>query len=296
MQKIIAFSGRLGSGKTELARICEKMGYIRLPFALPLKTLVAHIIGVDVSEINDLKNVQREYNLGAGEIEYISQETDIPIDIIREKIESQHFTTVRQLLQYIGTDIIRAFNNNWHIEKTRDIILSHPENNYVIDDLRFPNEKKMVEDLGGDTWFIVRPKLDNVSHHLSEEALKWQDFDYHLIPNDESLETFTTRWQFFFENYDKSSAARENEVDKYLDDPLPLMNQTWDALSPMSLLELSKDFFLYKPHDFNDIKALEPAKDGRGIFITYNDGTKEIIYNILLVEDLKKYVNYGNNS
>ena len=288
MQKIIAFGGRLGSGKTELAMICERAGYKRLPFALPLKTLVANIINVDVNEINGLKNVVKDYNLGAGEIKYISQETGIPINTVREKIESQHFTTVRQLLQYIGTDIIRAFNNDWHIEKVREVITSNPDVNFVIDDLRFPNEKRMVEELGGDAWYIIRPKIDNISHHLSEEALKWQDFDYNLIPNDDSLEIFTTRWQFFFDNYEKSMTAREKEMEKYLDDPLPLINKKWDMLSPLSLLELSKDFFLYNPREFSGIKEITPVQNNYDIIITYNDNSKEVINNILVIEDLKK--------
>ena len=52
---------------------------------------------------------------------------------------------------------------------------------------RFPNEVKMINELGGDCWFIVRPKMDNVSNHESETALKWQDFDKIINSRDRSL-------------------------------------------------------------------------------------------------------------
>ena len=60
MSKIVGFAGRLQSGKTELARICEKMGYERIYFAMPLKKLVADLIHVKVDEINSLKNVEKD--------------------------------------------------------------------------------------------------------------------------------------------------------------------------------------------------------------------------------------------
>ena len=73
------------------------------------------------------------------------------------------------------------------------------EQKYVIDDVRFPNERKMIEELGGTCWFIIRPKLDNVSNHLSETALKWQEFE-NIIVNDKSLEYLKYRWNIFIED------------------------------------------------------------------------------------------------
>ncbi len=43
------------------------------------------------------------------------------------------------------------------------------------------------EELGGDIWFVVRPIINNISHHISEETLRWQDFQ-NVIVNNHSLE------------------------------------------------------------------------------------------------------------
>ena len=59
---------------------------------------------------------------------------------------------------------------NWHINKIKEMI--NPDKKYVIEDVRFPNEKEMIEELGGENWFVVRPQLSNISHHISEESLK----------------------------------------------------------------------------------------------------------------------------
>jgi hypothetical protein len=64
------------------------------------------------------------------------------------------------MLQFIGTDYIRKYNKDWHVNKIREMI--DENTNYVIDDVRFPNEKKLIEDLGGDCWFVTRTTLENV--------------------------------------------------------------------------------------------------------------------------------------
>ena len=93
------------------------------------------------------------------------------------------FKNTRELMQFIGTDLIREYCSDWHINKVREIIETNGDKNFVIDDVRFPNERELIESLGGTLWFVVRPKLDNVSNHISETALKWQEFDNIIVNN-----------------------------------------------------------------------------------------------------------------
>ena len=53
---VIGFAGRMRSGKTELAKICEANGYQKLYFALPLKQLCADILDISIDELNRAKN------------------------------------------------------------------------------------------------------------------------------------------------------------------------------------------------------------------------------------------------
>ena len=77
-----------------------------------------------------------------------ANETQIPYDFIEEKLLGKRLNTVRDMLQYIGTNVIREYNPNWHVDKLREMI--KPNTNYVFEDTRFPNEKKMLEELGAD--------------------------------------------------------------------------------------------------------------------------------------------------
>ena len=117
--------------------------------------------------------------------------------------------TVRQLLQKLGTDACRdnLHKNVWvnalfadykpKVRKeeittssgNKDYFRVHtPKNsvsNWIITDLRFPNEYKAVKDRGGITIRIHRDR-PRESFHYSERALDDHSFDY-VISNDGSI-------------------------------------------------------------------------------------------------------------
>ena len=284
-RKIIAFSGRMGSGKTELAMICEKYGYERIYFAKPLKMLVAKLIGVDESEINSLKNIEKEYILTDSDNRMVSKETDIPYDVVKSVLSQEVFTSVRRLLQVIGTNLIRSYNANWHVNKIRSML--GDEKSYVFDDVRFPNELKLIEELGGDAWFVVRPTIDNVSNHISETSLFWQDFGDKIIINDGSLNLFKTKWDIFMSDYEKSLEKRE----KFIDDGYELCkiySEVKEPLGVMDVLELSKYYFTYVERRYHKDVVKDIKKDDKlGVVVTFIDDKFEIVNNPLNIEDLK---------
>lgn len=195
--KIIAFAGRKGSGKGELAKICEKYGFKTVRFAFALKELVSHLVGFTVNENEETKSKKINLQLNDEQMEYVSNETSIPFEIINKTVGSIIFHSPREMLQIIGTDLIRKYAPNWHIDKLRNLILSDTESNYCIEDMRFPNEMKMVYDLGGESWFVIRMKIDNVSNHISETSLRWKDFGDNVILNNSSLEIFKLKWDIY---------------------------------------------------------------------------------------------------
>ena len=115
MGKIIGLAGRKESGKTELAKICEENGYEVLSFATPLKTLVANLLGITIKEVNKLKTVNKTYILQTMELIFLSKETDIPLEIVKEKCTNKVFKNTREIMQFIGTDLIREYCNDWHV-------------------------------------------------------------------------------------------------------------------------------------------------------------------------------------
>lgn len=281
---IIAFSGRIGSGKSELAKICQNKGFEKLYFALPLKQLVANLIHVGIEDINSLKNVEKKYKFTKKDYIYLSNETNIPFETIRDEMKNVKLNTVRQLLQFIGTDIIRKYNPNWHVNKIKTMI--DKNKNYVFDDVRFPNELKLIKELGGDCWFIIRPIINNVSNHISEISLTWKDFDDKVIINDGNLEKFIYKWTVFFENYDKALKIR----DKYTTSNTfkKILYNIFEPLSAADMLEISTEFYSYKPRTFNKENIQNITQDNNNVVtITYKDNTKELVKNAINIEDMK---------
>ena len=289
MGKIIALGGRARSGKTELARICEKYGYEKLYFALPLKQLCADILDISIEELNKIKNnhIKIEITINEDICKILSQETNIPLETTMTLCKGKYLHTVRDMLQFIGTDYIRNCNENWHVDRIKQLI--DENKNYVFDDVRFQNEKQMIEELGGDVWFITRTTLDNISNHESETSISWKQCWNRIIINNSTLPNLLFRWEIFISNYQDSMKQREIEFNKILNNEINI-----NDISPLSILDMlfiSKDMFTYTPKDFsvNKIKSAKMNED-KSVFVTYDDDTIELIDNPLIIEDLKLFL------
>ena len=282
-------------GKTELANICKEYGYEIISFATPLKNLIASLLGITVKQVNELKNANNTYVLQNMDLMFLSKETNIPLEIVKEKCGEKSFRNTRELMQYIGTDLIREYNPDWHVNKTKETILLDKNKNYVIDDVRFPNERKMIEELGGNCWFIVRPKLDNVSNHLSETALKWQEFE-NVIINDCSLEYLKYRWNIFIEeDYKESLNDRKKILYKLYGDKenIKSLIETNNNITLLDMLFISKHEFTYNAKYRNN-EFVTSVKQCDGYVNVYTSGDDwvscDVITNPLIIEDLKIYI------
>ena len=97
--------------------------------------------------------------------------------------EMEDLLTIRQVLQIFGTDICRdSFYNNIWINLTMSRIRAQQEKqngwrNFVITDVRFPNEAKMIKDIGGVVIRLLRNSGSD-DDHSSETSLDNFKFDY----------------------------------------------------------------------------------------------------------------------
>lgn len=285
MGKIISFAGRCRSGKTELAKVCAEHGYHKLYFALPLKQLCADLMEKSIDELNELKNNNTvfEFNLHIDRCRKLAIDTGIPFDFIWEICEGKTIHTIRELLQFIGTDIIRKYNPNWHVDRIKEMI--NPELNYVFDDVRFPNEQKLIEELGGDCWFVTRTTIDNISNHESETSITFNDCWNRIIINDGTLHYLLFKWDSFMANYEKSCAIRNKEFDRILETS---DESGLGELTTLDMLLIHKDMFSYYPKEIDkeNVKDIK-MNDDKSVVITYKDDSREFITNKLIIEDLK---------
>lgn len=180
--RIIAFAGRKRAGKDMLANGIRDIypNSVIITIADNLKFLCCKLLRTTYNGLNRMKDDGTTFSQIVDErwVNIIHTETNISEEIINKEIGNHTFTNVREMLQVIGTDLIRKHLPDWHINKTIERIEKISEDTIVIiDDVRFPNEKCKIEKLGGEVFFIVRPNCFEISNHPSETALSYCDFD-----------------------------------------------------------------------------------------------------------------------
>ena len=264
---------------------------------MPLKKLCSDLLGIDIEALNLLKNENAtiSYVIDEHQCEILSEATNIPLEQVREKCIDKKITTVREMLQFIGTDLIRSCNPSWHIDLVKQLI--NKRKKYVIDDVRFPNEKQMIEDLGGDCWFVIRNRFDNISHHESEESIKHTDCGNKIIINDGSLKEILYFWGNFVKNYKRNVGDREAYLQGiHEDDSKSLIVDSQikkDELTSYDHnLMIRKELTSYDPNDSNiegNIACCMWIGSGMTL-VRLEDESTVVLNNIINAEDIKEKI------
>ena len=157
---IVGIAGRKGCGKDTLGKmIVDQRGYTQAAFADKLREEVCEIYGCDVQLL-----LQRHTK-------------ESPMEIFGGK-------SPRQVMQDHGT-LRRKENPDYWVEALSERILASPGESFVITDVRFPNEKYMIEEMRGIVIKIVRESWKMFTDvHESETALDGHTFD-HVVYNKE---------------------------------------------------------------------------------------------------------------
>jgi len=149
MKVVIGLRGPAGSGKDTVADyLVEKYGFTKVTFGGAVKEIVAIISGWDINMLSGTTPESR---------------------IFRETENHSDFgMTAREMMQKIGTDLFRQyFDENTWINIVRRKVKTIP-GNIVISDIRFPNEAKLVQELGGYIFTLVRKDIKRMDH-ISEQ-------------------------------------------------------------------------------------------------------------------------------
>lgn len=177
--KLIAITGRKFNGKDTLGNYyVEKYGYTRLAFADALKKGCAEFFGFDDEQLYGSK---------------------------KEVVDEFWQVTPRTVLQYVGTDLFRdqmdvimpeVGKNIWIKviqKKIYDAWKIDPNAKFVVTDVRFSNECKLMQDMGG---IVIRVKRDSVNNtidtHSSELEIEKLKVDFEISNNGTRQELFDT--------------------------------------------------------------------------------------------------------
>lgn len=140
---IIGICGLIGSGKGTVADILvEHHGFKKVSFADKLKDAVAELFGWDRKMLEGDTDEGRQWR--EAQDDFWTKETGRTI-------------TPRLVLQEFGTECMRnGFYDGIWVSMVKQQILNNPTVNFVIPDVRFKNEVKVIKELHGQVWCVKR--------------------------------------------------------------------------------------------------------------------------------------------
>jgi hypothetical protein len=210
MKKItlIGINGKIGAGKDTVGEIIQKLcltnngpNFEIKKFAGKLKQIASLLTGIPAENFEDQEFKKVILGKEWGTVKH-NPLNAIPVF---EDVQFNHLMSVRELLQKLGTEAMRnglhanvwvnalfadykGFVKEWD-EFGNDTLVEYP--NWIITDMRFPNELEAVVEKGGITIRVVRPGTATGTHP-SEIALDDAEFDYEII-NDGTIEELVNK-------------------------------------------------------------------------------------------------------
>lgn len=186
--KLIVFVGPRNSGKDTCASVVQGMGLAgdTVKFAGPLKDICSDTFGISrrIFEHPGEKEAAGEYQVGSFEIGclvhlmsgYLPMNQKQERDFLRSF--ANHAGTVlnspRQVLQYVGTEMIRAADYDWHC-KAAFANIENLSDTMVVTDCRFLNEYSyLMEHHEPDFYYVDRPLAEvqlAAATHTSEKEI-----------------------------------------------------------------------------------------------------------------------------
>jgi hypothetical protein len=151
----------------------ELWPYIKVyHFADPLKEMSINIFGLN--PLNIYGTDQQKNELTTLKWEEMPTETD-----------KTGFMSHREFLEYYGTKVIRKIKTDAWVNATLNKITKEKSEISIIPDVRFPNEVKAIQDLGGIVVRLTRDMFNSKSESesaLDSDRFNWAKFDI-LIDN-----------------------------------------------------------------------------------------------------------------
>lgn len=156
---IIGLSGYSGSGKDEVAKILVRQGFIRIGIADGVKDFLYDLNPTVTHPESGLRWSLRRLVNSKG------------WDVIKD------YPEVRGLLQRTAT-ATRAIDLDFWIDVLQEKL--NAINNYIIPDVRYPNEREWIMSQSWPVWRVNRPNLGPKNDHESETALDGYFFDAYI--------------------------------------------------------------------------------------------------------------------
>lgn len=208
---IIAFSGRKFSGKDTAAEgLIRSYGFKRIGLADRLKDICSDVFNVPRQHMDDPTMKEALFNvpISIGPIHVDTLLRTLARDgyefefyntyeLICKKFMGKILTSIRDMLQTVGTDICRSYikDDIW-LCYIKDYV-KNTGAPLVITDARFENERAYLKSLGAVLILVKRDGLKLEESHISENQLgKDEDYDVIVYNNGTitALQSELTMW------------------------------------------------------------------------------------------------------
>ena len=164
---VIGITGFAQVGKDTAAGFLIEQGFTRLAFADILRESVYNLNPIVEMPLPDAPD-------------HWARVQDL-VDWKGWDVAKVEYPEIRGLLQRMGTEVGRdLYGENFWVDRVMAQI--DPKGDYVITDVRFPNEAEAVRAIGGQLWRIERPGVRGINAHVSEAHVTSILVDV-IIPN-----------------------------------------------------------------------------------------------------------------
>lgn len=157
---IIGLTGLAGTGKDTVRAILEEHDFVGFAFADPIRSMIRELLCS--ADIDPICMDWRELK-------------ELPIAQLSSDGKPVSY---RMLAQTLGTEWARAIQPDFwlriaqaYMDGIRGMTFG-PMPNFVISDVRFPNEADWIRAQGGVIWRVVRPGVAPVRDHASESEIE----------------------------------------------------------------------------------------------------------------------------
>lgn len=159
---VIGLCGFAQSGKDTAASFLVERGFTRLAFA--------DILRQSLYNLNPIVSLAQQKTVeNWGRVQTI-------VDRYGWDYAKTHYPEIRELLQRFGTEVGRElYGEDFWVERVMAQI--EFDQDYVITDVRFPNEERAVHMIGGKVFKIIRSGNEAVNSHASEAHIETMPID-----------------------------------------------------------------------------------------------------------------------
>lgn len=171
MTEIYGIAGLKGHGKDTLAKLIVKYNpsFKILHFGDAVKELTAKIFNVPFDKCFSFEDKEKLFDIPVNMDDYLDEMSfRTGLDILPRGMIGH---SIRELLQYFGTEYVRSIKNDYWVSYIKDKILDSYNKRILIPDVRFPNEVNMIKSLDGNIIKVIRlNKLTDQSNSGSNHA------------------------------------------------------------------------------------------------------------------------------